>query len=824
MKRRIKTLLRLGAPVALGLFSATGFAASYEPTLPANPDDRQAYEEICRAFRDNFAESPLLMENFINHFPASLYAPDVRLMQADWWFFKEQYPLALQYYNELPDKAFSGNVRERMLYRKAFCLVKTGYYREAEKLFSSLLGSQEFGNPSRYYLAYLRYVDGDYDEAYKAFTKLLNVPYRELEAEYYLNQIDFKRGEYQKVARTSERLLTPDIPDQLLPETMRVGGISFFKIGDKTTARNILSRYVDLLGGGAEISALYTLGSIHYDDGNYKEALPLFTSVTDYPGPLAQSAWLYIGQIHMKNGDAEAAALAFDKAAGENWDDGVTQAAAYNLAVSSTRGSSLPFSDAAKAMENFVDTYPNSPYSTKLTTYLANAYYGKRNYEEALRQVDRLTHPDASTNAMRQKILYQLGVKRLQQNKLNEAIGYLKDASNPSSPDKTVAAQAEIWLGDAYYEKKDYQASAKAYEQALASGNAGVNTALANYNLGYAYMKMKNYSKAETAFGKAISNKGLAANQLTDAELRRADCLYYTGKYSDALALFRKVKKKGGQSGAFAAIREADILGRDGDLTQKTVILEGVVNDPDAGIWRTTAMNRLADAYSEKGEDRKAAELYARILKNSDKDSDNSQTYFSLATNAENLYQAGDLDGAYQAYKLVEESGIDALYPLVVTGIMRTSKDNEEIMEYAETVTSIPGLTSEGNDEALYRGAMAMLQLENGDVEKAKANLNALAGSSDRLWGARAAVKLAELQLEEGNAEEAEKTLLAMIDAGSEEPYWLARGYISLADVYILQGKDYLAKLYLENLRSNYPGSEKEISDMISKRLKNLKK
>ena len=60
-------------------------------------------------------------------------------------------------------------------------------------------------------------------------------------------------------------------------------------------------------------------------------------------------------------------------------------------------------------------------------------------------------------------------------------------------------------------------------------------------------------------------------------------------------------------------------------------------------------------------------------------------------------------------------------------------------------------------------------------------------------------------------------------DAGTPHEYWLARGFIVLADVYTAQGKGYLAKEYLISLRDNYPGDESDIKQMISSRLKKLK-
>lgn len=825
---------RAGAAVAtLSLLALSSFSAVArstadnhlpEITIPALPDEEAYFNKIKEAFRQNLAEAPFLMKEFLNRYPASQYRSEVTLMLADLYFFEKEYPLALKYYTELRDNSFSGDTREEMLYRKALSQIKTGYYTEAAGYLKELRNSSEFGEDARFYLAYIDYVNGNYDEAYNQFLRIQSAGPKGAEAEYYTNQIEYLRGNYQKVATTSERLLTSgSTPDELMAETMRVAGLANFKLGSTAMARNILQRYADLTGDGAEISALYSLATIYYDEGNHDKALPLFSVVTEYPGNLAQSAWLYIGQIHTAKGDAATAALAFDKAAKESWDNDVAEAAAYNLAVSSTDGPALPFGDAAAAMESFIDTYPGSPYARSLSNYLANAYYSRRNYKEALRQLDRIANPDDSAMAVRQKILYQLGVSELQQGRLTDAIQDLTAASSRQAVDKEVAAQAGLWLGDAYYVKKDYPAAAKAYKAALASGKLGANSALASYNLGYACMKLKNYKEAEEAFKTASNGSGLTTEQKNDALLRYGDCLYYTGKYSEALAVFRNVKLSGGSEGVFARIREADILGRNGSVNDKISILENLYAGNDAGIWRSTVISRLADAYSEKGDDRKAAKLYAEMLDASDGNADNSEIYYSLAVNADNLYKSGDKKAAFDAYKRLEASGIDALYPAAVTGIMRTSPDNAEVISYAAKAASLPGISADEANEARFTGAQAALATGS-NRQEALASLRALAESSDRLWGARAAVVLGESLLKDGDTAGAESVLLDLIDKGGDENYWMAKGYIALADVYSAQKKDYLAKLYLETLRDNYPGKETEIRQMISSRLNKLAK
>ena len=71
-----------------------------------------------------------------------------------------------------------------------------------------------------------------------------------------------------------------------------------------------------------------------------------------------------------------------------------------------------------------------------------------------------------------------------------------------------------------------------------------------------------------------------------------------------------------------------------------------------------------------------------------------------------------------------------------------------------------------------------------------------------------------------GQPAKAEKVLAAFTDAGTPHQYWLARGFIALADSYHAQKKTYLGIEYLKSLQENYPGDDLDIHDMIAQRLK----
>jgi tetratricopeptide (TPR) repeat protein len=70
-----------------------------------------------------------------------------------------------------------------------------------------------------------------------------------------------------------------------------------------------------------------------------------------------------------------------------------------------------------------------------------------------------------------------------------------------------------------------------------------------------------------------------------------------------------------------------------------------------------------------------------------------------------------------------------------------------------------------------------------------------------------------------GQYQQAEQQLNKAIDEGIGKPYWLARAFVLLSDIYKVQGRTVEAKQTLESLKANYKEDD-DIREMIEQRLK----
>lgn len=723
-----------------------------------------------------------LLLDFVKTYPASPLATEASLAIGDFYFFDHNWPDALEAYNAVNFDRLNRDQRPLYTYRKALSMIKTGHFGEARPLVASLKGNAAYADAYYFYTAYLDYIDGKFDRAYNLFAKV--PPNLDgMEAAYYMTQIDYSRGEYQTVINRGTSLLRKRPVPELVPEMNRIVGLSYFKTGDMGEARDYLLRYAAAIEGEPAADAQYALGAIDYSRGDYAGAARRFSTITDLNDELGQGAWLYLGQCYLQQNNPTSAVMAFEKASKLNFDKKVGEAALYNYVTSLTRGGKVPFSSAAGLLEKFARQYPDSEYTPEVEAYLATAYYNDRNYARALECIDAIRNPSASVRATRQKILYELGVECLTNGRTEQSVRYLRDAASQRTLDRELAAQASLWLGDAYFALNRFEAARDAYD-AFVRASAGENRALGYYDLAYAKYKLKNYRGAAADFNSAISaGRSLPQNIIDDARIRRADCLYYTGYYNDAEALYSQAIADGASDSDYALYRRAVLHGLSGDVSSKLADLASIENDYPDSRWLSKALLEQALTYEEMGRKDKAADAYKK-----------------------RLGVAADVD-------------IDEL--LRMAGSMREAGRSADLLEVIERINHAGGLEPDERAEISLYQADALTDLGRGD--EAAEIYTQLAQNPSSLPGSKAAVALAEAAVRRGDYDHARELMEEFTETGTPHQYWLARGFLTLADAYAGLGDKSLAREYVLSLQENYPGDEKDIQSMISSRLKKWK-
>lgn len=976
--------------------------------LPADDERRAMFLNGVAMYGEGNPECVSALERFIYLYPDVPEVTDARLLVADWYFFDHRYSRALIAYSDIDFATLAPDVRDTCTYRRMLSMLKCGYDREAVPLIDELAAAGgKWSLPAVYYRAYTDYRAGDYNTAYTGFEQVARAlggepveagevseddvtpptsrrrrggtrtvrsaravtPYVSdgMEPLYYMTQIDYTRGKYREVVNNGQLLLDRRRVPELVPELWRIMGLSYFKLGEYDRARGLLESYVDSPELTPSADAVYALGAVEYAAGDYSTAAGHFASLTDMRNDLAQGAYLYLGQCAAREGDENAAAIAFDKAARMSYDPAVSETAMYNYIAAQTRGGKIPFSSSISLYEQFLSDYPRSKYCAAVRENLANAYYNEQDYELALKSIDRIPSPSASVCLARQKILYQLGMQQLARGESRSAAISFEGAVDQRGGDPALATQASIWLGDALYDSGAYAAADRAYARALKGGIKGENAALTTYNRAYALYMQDKFAEAATLFRTASSDKALSSSQRADAKVRLADCLYYAGDYAGAENIYDEALAAGQGDADYSAWRKALMRGLQGDNEGKIkgltafvkqrresrwapgallelghTYMQGGYRDKALSAWEQlvkdypaspenrTASLLLARAYMENGRTTTAVSAYKRILaswpsgdeadaahealkrhyastgqldeyaaylqtipggrtvKPDEMDTltfEAAEAEYADDTSATTLLreyltkyprgrhtttamlylmrsaaERGDYDEALsfaqaitgadsgspmaiealmtkaeiiethfparrkealEAWRMLERTGGPELAPEAWCGIMRTTSDASERVAYARKVSATGGITATQAEQARLFEALGMLGgKENQQAEEILRNMSRNPATES---GARSAVELGTHYLNTSRPSKAVEILSEFTDTGSPHSYWLARGFITLADAYHATGRKYLAVEYLKSLRDNYPGAEPDIHEAISSRLKKWK-
>lgn len=768
----------------LSLFLSIGLQVSAFDFSEGEPE--MQWKTLLDAYRLDAPGTASMLRRYADMYPAGMHANEARLKIADISFYRHDWPEALAAYNRADIKGLSGPDRALYSYRKALCMIKSGFYKEARAELKNVKG-RGFSDVRKFYTAYCDYIEGDMDSALKGFMSV-TPGIKDLPAGYYIVQILYMKGDYRQVVNTADNMMFKNPVPELCPEIHRVNGLSFFKLDEYDLARQALINYLDQNKGEVNSEALYAMGVIEYDAGEYDSSARYMTEVVESAerGAVAQSAWLYLGQARLQMDDVQSATLAFEKASEYEADAAVSQTALYDYIAAQTQGGNVPFARSAQLLETYLKRWPMSPHAEEVKEYLATAYFNDHNYLKAIATVDGAKNPTGIMQAVKLKALYSQGISMATNGEMAKSATYFERASKMKSTDASIATESLLWLGDAYYSAGNFKNAVRSYKSYVSEAKASANRTLGLYDLAYAQYRLGDYSNAAANFHKAIEGRPALNKALADdAKIRRADCLYYTGQYKNSQTLYAEAISEGAQDADYAAYRNALLTGKNSGQREKINMLDEFIRNYPNSKWLSAALLEKALTHEELGEVDQAAESYRRRM---------------------GITKDIDVDELLHAAKANDMSG-DAP---------------------AEQLTLIERIRREGK-----LGADDMVELElyeanalagTGADEQADEIYARLARNPESLVGATAAVTLAERLNAAHRYQEAYDLMNDFTENGTPHSYWLAKGFIALADACVGIGRPDLAREYLTSLRNNYPGNEADIKSEINSRLKNIKK
>ena len=390
-------------------------------------------------------------------------------------------------------------------------------------------------------------------------------------------------------------------------------------------------------------------------------------------------------------------------------------------------------------------------------------------------------------------------------------------------PESQYVDDALFEKGRSYVLLDNNQAAAASFEQLMRDFPQSSLARKAGVQLGLIYFNDNQPEKAADAYKSVISNypgseeAKVALQDLKSVYIELNDINSFAA-YANSLGGNVRFEVSEQDSLTYLA---AEKLFMRGDNEGARRSLTNYLQTFPQGAFSSNANFYLASIAFAKKDLEEAKRLFSLVLESGD-------TKFreeSWARKAEIEYLDKDYAAAMESFKhlqAVAENPEDK--EAAKLGLMRCAEligQPQEALLAANDLLKEPKLSPEIMSEARYVRAKAYISLKQ--ENKALADLKEISKDTRTIHGAEAKYLLAQLYYDNKDDKNAETVLMNFIENGTPHQYWLARGFILLADIYIRQGDDFQARQYLTSLQNNYKGDD-EIAAMIEDRLGKLKK
>ena len=548
--------------------------------------------------------------------------------------------------------------RDDVILAYALSMIQQERYDEAAAQLSILNAiSNRYDKEAVFYTAYTDYTTGRYDRAQEGFEQMLSTRKYHREARYYLAETALATSNYAD----AEALATAYLDeygdnDQLALEMKRLQGEALYAQKQYLKAAIVLEEY---LAGTEEPqrNALYQLGMAHFCSNEHLRAPEIFAMVSNENDYISQSALLHTGLSYLQLNDKNNARLYFEQAASLTTSAQLRERALYNYTVCMHETSYTGFGETVKALEQFLNEFPNSVYADRVNSYLVESYMSTRNYDAALQSIAKIQRPSKTILEAKQCLLYKAGTEAFANGDLDKAVTKLNESLKVGNYDRQTYADALFWRGEAMFRGGNYRQAEKDYTQYLQQTNdkKGRTYALGLYGLGYTHFVQKKYQDAFKQFNQLQQSYAAAAGSidkgtLADAQMRIGDCYFHSRQYNKAEDAYNKAVDIAPSMADYALYQKAFTQGLTARYTDKIGTLTYLIENYPQSDYLDDALYEKGRAYIQLDKGDQAIHVFEQLTTQFPQ-----SQYAPKAGNEIALihYQNNRINAAIKAYKMV---------------------------------------------------------------------------------------------------------------------------------------------------------------------------
>lgn len=753
-------------------------------------------------------------------------ADDVSGLLGQSYYYLNEYAKALPYLERFAAKA-PVQPTNSDFYRMAFAYYKSTQWEKAIEQFQKLTDTKDtIAQFALYYLAWCYQETNKKAQARTAFNKVYDsdapASMRE-NALYYSAKLAFELGQnnaalitYEKFIKSfpeSDRMdeMKSDLSELLLSARNYKEALTILESLNKPSKKDliILQKVNYLYAEQLFINNEFEKAQKHY----------IISTQSDFDAKIMSQSYFWLAEIAYRQLNWKQAAdylLQFQQndAQGKT---GLQAQASYNLAYANLKLEK--YSEAIEQFRNYIRLDPNlsnPEMYTDAVSRTADCYFVQRNYDKAIEYYrsiikNKLNGADYA--------LYQIALIQGVQNKFTDKIETLKQLIN-NYP-------VSVYIDDALFERANV------------------------------YLQMENYSEALSAFNEIIS-KYKSSIYIRKAMLNKALVLFNQGNDDDALEAIKTLVTTfpGSDESREALVLVRNILVNKGESeklenlyksipqvsvspgTQDSINYEAAFNNYRASDFAKASkgfanyINRFPGGYFIlKANFYKAESDYK--LKNYDS-AYISYTFVVSSTRSDFTerstrqaavisYMKKDFNTAFDYYSQLERiaSNKDNLYAAIF-GQMRCAgllSHPDSAAQCAFKYINSGMAQKDGLPEArLYTGRF---YLSRNKPDSAFPDFQYVLKETKNVLAAEAKYSIAYIQYLRKELKTAQKTITELSEAFQSYDYWVAKGYILWADIYLKLNDTFQAKATLQSVIEGYEGKD-ELHDIAVQKLNKI--
>ncbi len=682
-------------------------AASIPETYVLQKEEAAYYSAVCACMLYH-KDAELLSRKFIDNYPESIHWSDMNLYLAHYRFNNGYYRSALLAYEKVDESSLQGDARSEYLFKKGYCYFDDENYDEAKPLLAEVKDIDcQYKNKALFYYSHILYLERNNRTALAGFQQLAEVDGYTSVVPYYIAQLYMAQGDYEKIVENADYFLEKSTAKRI-PEINHLIARSYFELGKYKEAIPYQEAYFSRIEM-ANCQDYYELGYCYYQENQYDKAVQYLTkAIGRGQDELNQQVYFLIGDSYLKMGKKEFAANTFYAAYEIKKDPYLTEDALFTYAKLQYELSSNPFSNAITAFEKYMNEYPDAARRAEAEQYLSDIYLTTKNYNAAIRSLEKIEHRSAKLNEAYQRVLCFKGMELYNSGKYEEARScFSKSMENNYDP--AVYSQSVFWTAESYYQDARYPESVDGYNRFFASSGAPQTDeyAMAYYNAGYAHFKVRQYSHALERFKEFENRKSYGSDRRLTADLynRLGDCYYMLSDLNTAASYYSKTIALNTYDVDYAIYQKAQALGSMDKNSEKITLMEQLRQAYPQSDYASEALLETANTYLSMGDNEKAAAIYRNYIRKYPKNQDTKEVMLKLGMV---YYNTEDDGNALNVFKQVVQD-----YPKTkeastalksIENIYSQQGNVEEFFAYVRNV-SFANITPEAQDSITFNSA-----------------------------------------------------------------------------------------------------------------------